>query len=65
MNNQQCMTQPTLINSHPNEYVERLRYYPFSVNLGRCMGSCNTLNAPSNKVCVPKKTEDLNLSVFI
>ena len=34
------------------------------VKLGRCVGSCNTLNDLSNKVCVPNKTEDLNLSVF-
>ena len=35
--NQQCMTQPTLINLHPNEYVEGLRCYPFAVSLDRCM----------------------------
>ena len=34
------------------------------VNLNRCVRSCNTLNELSNKVCVPNKTEDLNLSVF-
>ena len=34
------------------------------VDLDRCVGSCNTLNDLSNKVCVPNKTEDLNLSVF-
>ena len=34
------------------------------LKLGRCFGSCNTLNDLSNKVCVPNKTEDLNLSVF-
>ena len=28
------------------------------------MGSYNTLNDLSNKVCVPNKREDLNLSVF-
>ena len=64
LNNQQCMTQPTLINSHPNEYIEGLRYYPFAVNLDRRMGSCNTLNDLSNKACVPNKTEDLNFSVL-
>ena len=41
-----------------------LHYYPFAVNLDRWVGSCNTLNDLSNKVCVPTKTEDLNLSVF-
>ena len=34
------------------------------VKLDRCAGSCNTLNDLSNKVCIPNKTEDLNLSVF-
>ena len=28
------------------------------------MGSCNTLNGLSNKVCVPNKTEGLNLCIF-
>ena len=34
------------------------------VKLGRCVGSWNTLNDLSNKVCVPNKTEDLNLSIL-
>ena len=33
-------------------------------NLDRCIGSFNTLNDLSKDVCVPNKTEDLNLSVF-
>ena len=64
LNKQPCMTQPTLINLHPNEYTQGLRYYSFPVNLDKCTGSCNTLNYLSNIVCVPNKTEDLNLSVF-
>ena len=64
LNNEQCMTQPTLINLHPNKYIQGLRYYPFGVNLYRCMGSCNTLNDLSNRICFPNKTKDLNLSVF-
>ena len=62
--NQKCMTQPTLINLYSNEYSQEFHYYPFAVKLDRCVGSCNTLNDLSNKVCVPNKTEDLNLSVF-
>ena len=64
LSNQQCMIEPTLINLHPNGYSQGLRYYPFVVNLDRCVGSCNTLYDLSNKVCVPRKTEDLNVSVF-
>ena len=62
--NQQCMIQLTLINLHLNAYSQEFHYYPFAVELDRCVGSCNTLNDLSNKVCIPNKTEDLNLSVF-
>ena len=31
LSNQKCMIQPTLINLHPNEYMEALHYYPFAV----------------------------------
>ena len=58
------MIHSTVINLHPNEYTQELRYYPFAVNLERCVESCNILNDLSNKVCVPNKTEDLNLSMF-
>ena len=64
LNNQQCTTQTTFIDLHPNVCIEGLHYYPFAVNLDRCMESCNTLNNLSNEVSVPNKTEDLNLSVF-
>ena len=56
------MTQPTLINLHHNEYIEVLRYYLFSVNLDRYMGSCNNFNYLSNEVCVPKTKQELNLN---
>ena len=58
------MTQPTLINLHPNEYSQEFYYYPFAVKLGRFFGSCKTLNDSSNKVGVPNKIGDLNLSIF-
>ena len=38
------MTQPTLINLYHNEYSQELRYYPFTINLDKCAGSCNTLD---------------------
>ena len=63
LSNQKFETQPTL-NLHPNEFSQEFHYYPFAVKLDRCAGSCNALNDLSNKVCVPDKAEDLNLSVF-
>ena len=64
LSNQKCANQSTLINLDPNEYNQESHYYPFAIKLDRCVGSCNTLNDLSNKVCIPNKTEDLNLTVF-
>ena len=46
------------------KYTQGFCYYPFLVDLYRYVWSYNTLSYLSNKVCVPNKTEDLNLSVF-
>ena len=50
------------IGATENNLVLRLVKQIF--NLDRCVGSYNTLNDLSTKVCVLNKTEDLNLSVF-
>ena len=62
LRNQKCEIQPTLINLHPNENSQEFHYYPFAIKLG--VGSCNTLNDLSKKVCISNKMEHLNLSVF-
>ena len=56
----------SLINLHIINTIRQiqLRYYPFAVNLDGYIGSCNTLNDVSNKLCAPNKTEDLCSSVF-
>ena len=64
LSNQKCITQPTLINLDPNVYCHQFHYYPLAFKLDRYIGSFNTLNDLSNKVCAPNKTEDLNMSVF-
>ena len=51
--NQKCMTQPTLSNLSQEFHDNK-----FSVKLVTCVGSCNTLNDLSNKVCIPNETED-------
>ena len=57
------------INLQPNEYSQELHHQPFAVKLDKCVGSSNTLYPNtlydlSNKVCVPNKTEDLNMHAF-
>ena len=64
LSNQKCMTQPTFINLHPNDYSQEFHYQQFAIKLNIYIGSCNTVNNLSNKVCVSHKTEDLNLITF-
>ena len=64
LSSQKCEIQPTFIKLHPNEYSQEFHYYPFTIKLNKWVGSCNTLNDLSSKVCVPNKTEDLNLNLF-
>ena len=45
-------------------HSEEFHFCPFTVKLGKSVGSCNNLNGLSNEVYVPNKTEDLNLNVF-
>ena len=51
------MVRPTLINLNPVE----LRYYLFMISLDKFSGSFDIL---SPKICVPKKTKDLNVELF-
>ena len=38
-----------------------LKYYPFTISLDECTGSCNIL---SPKICVPKETKKINIKTF-
>ena len=53
LNNKRRIIQPTLINLHPNEYIQGSNYYLFAVNLGRSRGRSNTLIYPID--CMFKK----------
>ena len=55
LSNPKCEMQPTFINLHPNTYNQEFHYYPFTVKLDKSVGSFNTLNKLSHKVCVPHK----------
>ena len=64
LSNQKFEIEPTLIYLHPNECIQKFHYYPFAIKLDPCVRICNTLIDLSNKVCIPNKTEDLNIRVF-
>ena len=39
-------------------------FYPYSIKINRCKGSCNTINDPYAKICVPDQIKDTNVKVF-
>ena len=60
MNNQACKVRPEIINVNTNESV----FYPFSIKTSKCSGSCNNINDPYAKMCVPDVVKNLNVKVF-
>ena len=60
MNNQACKVRPEIVNVNSNEPV----FYPFSIKASKCSGSCNNINDPYAKICVPDVVKDLNVKVF-
>ena len=49
MNNQKCKIGSEIINANTNEPV----FYPYSITINKCKSSCNTINDPYAKLCVP------------
>ena len=39
-------------------------YFPFSIKTNKCSGSCNNINDPYAKMCVPDIVKNLNVKVF-
>ena len=60
MKNQERKVRPEIINVNSNEPV----FYPFSIKTSKCSGSCNNINDPYAKICVPNIIKDLNVKVF-
>ena len=60
MNNQECKIRPEIINPYTNEPM----FYPYSITINRCKGSCNTINGLYVKICVPDQIKDTNVKVF-
>ena len=39
-------------------------FYPYSIKINRCKGSCNTINDPYAKICAPNKIKNTNVKVL-
>ena len=60
MSNEPCKTRPKIIDVTNNEPV----FYPYSIKVNKCSGSCNNINNPYAKICVPDIVKSKNVKVF-
>ena len=49
MNNQECKARPKIIDVNSNEPV----FYPYSIKVNKCSGSCSNINDSYAKLCIP------------
>ena len=58
--NQQCMPRPKTLDVNA---VGEPVYYPYNVMINKCSGSCNDINGPMTKLCIPDVTKNVNMKV--
>ena len=59
--NQKCMPRPKILDV--NEGIGEA--YPYKLLVNKCSGSCNTLDNPMSKLCVPNKIiKNVNMQVY-
>ena len=59
-NNQECKVRPQIVIFIGDDPV----IFPFSIKTNKCSGSCNKINNPFAKLCVPEVVKNLNVKVF-
>ena len=60
MHNQQRKITPQLMNVNSDEPS----FYLYSIKVNKCSGSCNNINDPYEKLCVPDVVRNINIKVF-
>ena len=47
-------------------YVDSVEhvFFPFNIKISKCSGSCNNINNPYAKLCVPDVVKKLNVRAF-
>ena len=59
--NPKCMPRPKILDV--NEGVGEALFYLYNVLVNKCSGSCNTLDNPMTKLCVPNVIKRVNMQV--
>ena len=60
--NQKCMPRPKILDV--NEGVGEALFYPDNVLVNKCSGSCDALDNPVAKLCVPNIIKRINMKVY-
>ena len=60
MNKKECKGRPEIINMNSNQPS----CYPYSVKISKCSGSCNNINDPYAKLCVPDVVKNINIKIL-
>ena len=55
LKNQECKVRSEIVNINRNNPM----FCPFSVKINKCSGSCNNINNPYAKICVPDTEKKL------
>ena len=58
--NQECKTRPKILDVKSNELV----FYPYSIKVNKCSGSCNNINNPYAILGVSDVIKNINARVF-
>ena len=60
MSNQPYQPRPAIVNINSHEPL----YYPFTISINKCVGSCNTIDDSFARIFVPKRVKMFNIKVF-
>ena len=60
--NQKCMPRPKILDV--NEGVYEALFYLYNVQVNKWSGSCDTLDNPMSKICVPHVIKIVNMQVY-
>ena len=60
--NRKCMSRPKIVDV--NESVGEALFYPYNVLVNKCSASCDTINNPMAKLCVPGIVKRVNMQVY-
>ena len=60
INNLECRIRPEIININSNKPI----FYPYVIKVNKYSSSCNNINDPCSKLCVPDVVENIYVKVF-